>query len=174
MDTRAVGGPAAGLVDAGLILLFALPHSVLARTSVKTAMNLPAEWERSVYIFQSSALLHIQMIFWQNFEGGAIWDVSANEPLSAAIVAIFFGGFFWLLSSTFALDHFELCGLTQAFGIDFNKVIGLSPASSNVAGLVVRWHYQVVAHPIMMGMMIGCWATPVMSAPRLLLAVMNT
>ena len=41
-------------------------------------------------------------------------------------------------------------------------------------GVVKRAHYSIVAHPIMMGMMIGCWATPVMTAPRLLFAVLNT
>jgi hypothetical protein len=40
--------------------------------------------------------------------------------------------------------------------------------------IVRRAHYSIIANPKMRGMIIGCWATPVMTAPRLLFAVLNT
>lgn len=98
--------------------------------------------------------------------------MSANALLSAGIYGFFAFGFVFLLTATFALDHFELCGLTQAFGIDFNGKLGLAAGEGN--SVVARAHYALVAHPIMTGMMIGCWATPTMTSPRLLFACMNT
>ena len=59
-------------------------------------------------------------------------DVSANAFLSTSIYALFVFGFVFLLSSTFALDHFELCGLSQASLCSLVSCIelcGLSQAS---------------------------------------------
>ncbi len=79
-----------------------------------------------------------------------------------------------MVTATFALDHFELNGLSQAFGIDLNAKLGLAAAASTKGGVVARAHYSIVAHPIMTGMLIACWSTPVMTAPRLLFAIVNT
>jgi protein-S-isoprenylcysteine O-methyltransferase Ste14 len=160
------------LWDLALIAMFALPHSVLARNSIKEALGLPTAWERSFYVLQSTVLLHLQMALWKNFDGPTLWDFSANTTMSAITYALFACGLLWQLTSTFALDHFQLFGLTQAFGVDINAMLGLAPTFTR--GVVVRAHYAIVAHPIMTGMMIGCWATPVLSAPRLLFAVANT
>lgn len=160
------------LTDVALLAAWMIPHSFFARSSVKKSMGLGA-LERPFYIFQATALLHLIMHLWQNFAGPELWDVTHNEGLSKAILGFFLFGFLWLLSSTFAIDHFHLTGLTQGFGMDMNKMLGLSPAAG-ADGVVKRAHYSIVAHPIMMGMMIGCWATPVMTAPRLLFAVLNT
>ena len=160
-------------MDIALIMVFVIPHTVLASPVTKKAMGLPKSIERAFYVMQSQLLVHAQMHFWQNFEGPKLWDVSANTTATSAIYAVFMFGFVFLLTSTFALDHFDLCGLSQAFGFDINAKLGLS-AKTNKHGIVSRAHYNIVAHPIMTGMMIGCWATPVMSAPRLLFAVLNT
>ena len=42
-------------------MAFYIPHSVLARTSTKALHGIPVAWERAVYVFQSTALLHIQV-----------------------------------------------------------------------------------------------------------------
>jgi methanethiol S-methyltransferase len=162
------------LTDLALLAAFALPHSILARTSTKAAHGMPVAWERPFYVFQSTALLHAQMAFWRSFDGPTLWDLSAHAAASSVIHALFAFGFAFLLSSTFALDHFELAGLSQGFGVDLNAKLGLAAAAAKEGGVVARAHYSIVAHPIMTGMMIGCWATPVMSAPRLLFAVANT
>lgn len=160
------------LMDLALLAVFTIPHSFFARTSVKKSMNL-SSLERPFYIAQATALLHLQMHFWQNFAGPQLWDVRHDGGLTKAILSFYCFGFLWFISSTFAIDHFHLTGLTQGFGMDLNAMFGLSPAAS-ADGIVKRWHYGIVAHPQILGIMIGCWATPVMTAPRLLFAVINT
>jgi protein-S-isoprenylcysteine O-methyltransferase Ste14 len=178
-----------------LILAFTLPHTILATDTVKTFHGIPESYERPMYVLQTTAALHALTIFWRGFLGGFhLWDLrgTASETYVLYLWTI---GYLFLLSATFALDHFHLFGLTQGFGIDFNKAIGLStnshPMKEDVStgkcpissarttnkigktghGLVVRWHYSLVAHPIMTGMLTCFWATPVMTAPRLLFAV---
>lgn len=161
--------------NCGVVIVWAVAHSLFARTSVKKAMGLPESVERPFYIAQASGLLHLTLASWKNFRVGSgepIWDVSDNEMLSKAILAFFAFGFAFQMSATMALDHFHLAGLSQGFGIDFNKKLGLAPAEEG--GIVVRAHYTLVAHPIMTGMLIGVWVTPVMTFGRLLLATLYT
>jgi protein-S-isoprenylcysteine O-methyltransferase Ste14 len=113
----------------------------------------------------------MQIVLWKNFDGPNLWDLPADANISNFICSFLF---FFMLTSTFALDHFELFGLSQAFGIDLNAKLGLAVAASIKGGVVARAHYSIVAHPIMTGMLIICWSTPVMTAPRLLFAVVNT
>lgn len=161
------------LCDAALLLAFALPHSLLARASVKRALRLPEAWERPAYVLQSAALLHMQMAAWRDFDGlGPLWDARGSAALTAAILAVYALGVAFLATASFALDHFHLVGLSQGLGVDVNRALRLAPARGS--GLVVRAHYALVAHPIMTGMLVCLWATPVMAAPRLLLAACST
>uniref|UniRef100_A0A7S3YMF5 Nuclear envelope membrane protein n=1 Tax=Lotharella globosa TaxID=91324 RepID=A0A7S3YMF5_9EUKA len=155
-----------------LISLFALPHSFFARDFVKEAIGLGDEWYRPLYILLTTATLQAHMHFWQSFDASPIWDAQGTsvEPL---IAGFFLFGFLFLLSATFALDHFNLFGLSQGIGLDINKALGLNGAE-NGSGMVVRLHYSIVAHPIMTGFLVICWSTPVMSASRLLYAVLMT
>ena len=72
-----------------------------------------------------------------------------------------------------ALDHFWLFGLSQGYGIDINKKMGLS-ATEDADGFVVRWHYSLCAHPIMTGMLLGLWATPYMTPSHFLFSSVLT
>ena len=84
-------------------------------------------------------------------------------------------GFLWCLTATFALDHFRLVGLSQGWGVDLNAKAGLAPKSASGGGdsVVARWHYGVMAHPIMAGMMLLCVSAPVMTLPRALFGAGN-
>mmetsp|Transcript_34141 Transcript_34141/g.75119 ORF Transcript_34141/g.75119 Transcript_34141/m.75119 type:complete len:314 (+) Transcript_34141:248-1189(+) len=159
------------LIDVALLLAFIIPHSILARTEVKAMMNLSPALERPFFVLQTTIFMHLQMQFWQEFDAPLIWNV--QEPYSWAILALFLFGFLFLFTATFALDHFWLFGLSQGYGIDFNKAFGLA-ATDDADGFVVRWHYALCAHPIMTGMMIGLFATPTMTASHLLFSVVNT
>ena len=80
---------------------------------------------------------------------------------------------FFLFSATFALDHFHLMGLSQGLGVDINKALGMN-AETKKGGLAVRLHYSIVAHPIMTGFLLMNFGTPIMTAPRMMLAVVNS
>ena len=49
-----------------------------------------------------------------------VWDLPVKYMLP-----VYAFGFLWLLSSTFAYDHFELFGIKQGTGVDVMKMIGL-------------------------------------------------
>uniref|UniRef100_A0A7S4DLD3 Nuclear envelope membrane protein n=1 Tax=Lotharella globosa TaxID=91324 RepID=A0A7S4DLD3_9EUKA len=158
--------------DTFLVSLFALPHSFFARDFVKEAIGLGDEWYRPLYILLTTATLQAHMHFWQSFDASPIWDAQGTsvEPL---IAGFFLFGFLFLLSATFALDHFNLFGLSQGIGLDINKALGLN-GTENDRGMVVRLHYSLVAHPIMTGFLVISWSATVMSASRLLFAVLMT
>src|SRR3989442_368706 len=78
----ALDGPAAArlatalAIDIGLLLVFAVQHSVMARPWFKQAWTqiVPAELERSTYVLFSSVLLILMFAFWQPI-GGTVWSV---------------------------------------------------------------------------------------------------
>ena len=61
------------------------------------------------------------------------------------------------VSSTFALDHFDLFGLRQ--GLKMGNLLKI-PGSDD---FVTLFHYKLVRHPIMTGFFIMFWSTPVMT-----------
>lgn len=159
-------------VELVLICFFGIFHSLFARRSVKKWMGLPHHSERAFYLLQTCSCLLLIFGNWRNFDAPTIYDVTKVTWLSALIVSVYLFGVVFLVSSTFALDHFSLFGLSQGFGFDFNDSIGLTPVQTrqaeNSATPVTRWHYKIVAHPIMTGMLTMTWATPLMTMPRFL------
>ena len=150
---------------------FGFFHSLLARKTVKQWMNLPVSIERSLFCLQGGGFLLFIQHCWLDVEGWNIWDVSKLDPrIVEFIVSLFWFGSAFLLSATFALDHFHLFGLSQGFGMDINNALGLSPPKHQEGGMATRWHYNAIAHPIMTGMFLNLWCTPIMTPSRLLCA----
>src|SRR5438270_9705195 len=67
------------LVDIGLLSLFALQHSVMARPAFKRLLTrvVPATVERSTFVLASSAALLLLFWRWQPL-GGEIWNVQSG------------------------------------------------------------------------------------------------
>jgi protein-S-isoprenylcysteine O-methyltransferase Ste14 len=164
-------GPGGGLgqailIDAILLLVFAVPHSVMARPAFKRWWTriIPASCERSTYVLISSLLLIL--IFWQwRPIGATIWRV---EGWPAALFTAIYGlGWVIALASTFQIDHFELFGLRQV-------VDALRGAADRIQTFKTPLLYRLVRHPLMFGLMLAFWATPHMTAGHLLFAVLST
>lgn len=85
------------------------------------------------------------------------------------VYALYCFGVFWLLTSTAALNHFDLVGISQATGIDLYADYGIE-----VDGLIKRGHYRLCRHPIMFGFLIIFFATPVMTYNHLCFAALST
>ena len=103
------------LIDLGLLGLFAVQHSVMARPAFKRWWTgfVPAAAERSTYVLLSSLALIAMFIYWQPL-GGVVWDISA--PLGKVLLyGAFAFGWALVLVSTFLINHFDLFGLRQVW-----------------------------------------------------------
>jgi methanethiol S-methyltransferase len=157
-----LAGPAwvAVLVDLGLWLVFALQHSVMARACAKQWLTrvVPHRVERSTYVLTAS--LTLGLLFWQwRALPATIWQIPAQPWVT--LVRISYGaGWVIAIAATFMTDHWEFLGLRQAGW--------LTPQPQSPASLSQRWLYSWVRHPMMTGLLIAFWATPVMTTGHLL------
>ena len=155
---------AAALIDIGLIALFGLQHSVMARAGFKAAWTriVPEPIERSAYVLAASLMLILLFAFWRPIPA-TIWRV--ENPLGEAVLWALFGlGWLIVLVSTFLLSHFELFGLKQVW-------THARGTAAPAAEFRLPFFYKLVRHPLYSGFFIAFWATPHMTAGHLLLAL---
>ncbi len=144
------------LINLGLLGLFAVQHSVMARPWFKRALLrvLPQAAERSTYVLASS--LALILLFWQwSPLGGVIWEI--ENPTGRAVMYGAFGfGFLLVLYTTFLINHFDLFGLRQVWlyllGRDYTSLNFVTPGP-----------YRLIRHPLYLGWFFAFWATPTMT-----------
>jgi protein-S-isoprenylcysteine O-methyltransferase Ste14 len=154
------------LVNAALLGLFAVQHSVMARPWFKNAWTkiVPRPVERSTYVLISSLLLFLLYAWWRPMPA-AVWSVEG--VVATALTALFWLGWGMVLVSTFLINHFDLFGLRQVWlRMRGEAYTPLHFQKSSI--------YKFVRHPIMLGFVIAFWATPRMSQGHLLFAVATT
>lgn len=154
------------LINLGLLSLFALQHSVMARPAFKrwfTQFINPAI-ERSTYILLTSLLLLLIYWKWQPMTA-IVWET--KNIASDILMATYFLGWGIVFLSTFMISHFELFGLTQIFQNFKNQSI-------TYPKFQVNWFYKLVRHPLMLGFIIAFWAAPTMTTGRLLFAAVTS
>jgi methanethiol S-methyltransferase len=153
------------LVDLGLILLFGLQHSVMARPGFTRAWTraVPKESERSVYVLLSSAVLALLMWQWRPIPTPVLWhaDAAWSVALGWSVMGV---GILVLLWATFLIDHFELFGLRQGWSTLRGKELR-GPA------FVTPYLYKIVRHPLYVGWLLIFWGAPTMTAGHALFAV---
>jgi protein-S-isoprenylcysteine O-methyltransferase Ste14 len=154
-------------IDLGLLSLFAVQHSGMARPAFKRAWTaiVPEPAERPTYVLLSTLALIALFAFWQPI-GGTVWAVT-NPVGVLALRALYFAGWIMLLYATALIDHFDLFGLRQAWLAFRGRPYTPHPFAT--PGM-----YAHVRHPLYVSWAIIFWSTPVMSAGHLLFAVVAT
>lgn len=155
------------LINALLLLQFALQHSIMARPAFKKWWTkiIPEPLERSTYVLLASLCLMLMMWQWQPV-GGIIWSVKSGI-IKTIILTAYFTGWAIVLISTFLINHFDLFGLRQVWLNFLNKPYTQLPFG---IPLLYRW----VRHPLYFGFLIAFWSAPVMTVSHLLFAVLTT
>lgn len=168
IDSGTVSQPLiSALIDALLLSVFALQHSVMARRGFKQRWTRVVSWyvERSTYVLAATLALALLLWHWRPIPN-VIWDLRGTVA-GSALAILFWVGWAILFLSTFLINHFELFGLQQVWayarGTEFHRPAFRVP-------LFYRW----IRHPIYLGFVVAFWSAPVMSAGHLLFSIATT
>ena len=154
-------------IDVGLLLLFSIQHSVMARPAFKRWWTrvIPEAAERSTYVLASSLVFALLLAYWSPI-GGVIWSVPEGTA-RALMIGLYSFGWVLLLFTTFLIDHFDLFGLTQVWRRLTNK-------SYRAPQFHTPLLYKLVRHPLYIGWLTIFWAAPVMTVAHLVFALIST
>jgi protein-S-isoprenylcysteine O-methyltransferase Ste14 len=148
------------LFDLVLFTVFALHHSVMARTGAKAWLTrvVPGELERSCYVWIASLLFLAVCWLWQPLPGVA-WSIGA--PWRWAMWAIPVTGILLTERAARFIGVWELAGVRQARRD--------RPVEFKVTG-----PFGLVRHPIYLGWVLMVFGVPDMTNSRLLFAVISS
>lgn len=156
-------------INALLLGLFALQHTIMARPAFKRAWTriVPTEIERSTFVVAASLALALIIWQWRPLPQ-LVWSV--DDPVASILIsAISWSGWALVLISTFLISHFHLFGLSQGWA----RVLKLKPDEVDHK-LATPLFYRWVRHPLYAGFIIAFWAAPQMSLGHLFFAAATT
>jgi methanethiol S-methyltransferase len=163
IDSAPAAWPVALVINAALIGLFALQHSIMARPWFKHIWTrfVPQEIERSTYVLLSCAVLFLLMWQWRGLDA-IVWNV--QHPLGRALLwGLFAAGWLLVPAVTLMISHFDLFGTRQVWlnllGIPYTSLPFRTPLL-----------YKHMRHPLYVGWALAFWATPTMTLGHLLFA----
>jgi methanethiol S-methyltransferase len=160
------GWPAAVAIDAALLLLFAVQHTVMARAWFKRQWTrlVSASAERATYVLFASLLLILLFWLWRPV-GGTAWRLP--EPGRGLLFAVYAAGWLIVITSTFLISHFDLFGVRQAY-------LPARGRAYHPPRFTERSLYRRIRHPLMTGFLVVFWAAPTMTVGHLLFAAAAT
>jgi len=149
-------------LNIGLLALFGIQHSVMARPGFKAMLAhvLPTAWERSTYVLATAIVVILLVEYWQPI-AGSLWHVE-NENIRLALNIVFYAGWLITFLATYMLNHNHLFGLQQSFKSE--------DPNAGTKEFKTPFFYKFVRHPIQTGVVIAMLATPDMTMGRAMLA----
>jgi protein-S-isoprenylcysteine O-methyltransferase Ste14 len=149
------------LINTALFTVFALHHSLMARTGAKRWLckHVTPALERTAYVWISSVLFAITCWLWQPVPG-MIYEIP--RPWSLAGWSVQAMGIWLTLDGARAIDLLDLAGIRQATG------------GQTHATLQARGAYGLVRHPIYLGWALVTFGAPVMTSTRFSFACIST
>jgi protein-S-isoprenylcysteine O-methyltransferase Ste14 len=155
------------LINALLLGVFAIQHSVMARPGFKVWWTkfVPRSIERSTYVLLAS--LALVLLFWQwRPMTDIVWDVD-NRLARTVLWALFALGWTIVLITTFMINHFDLFGLRQVYLL-------LRQTPYTELRFQLNFLYKLVRHPLMLGFLIAFWSAPTMTIGHLVFTLATT
>lgn len=139
---------AAIVIDATLIAMFGLHHSITARSSFKRWWTkiIPAPIERATYLYMTAINVALLVYYWTPIPI-TIWRIE-SPPMEALIIAAYAGVWVMMVAATFHFGHFRFLGLAQAWE-------NLRQTPPEEGAMSTRFLYALVRHPISVGWMLA-------------------
>lgn len=149
------------IVNFGLILLFGIQHSIMARDWFKKWWKkvIPKEVERVTYVLASSIIVGVIILLWQPINV-VIWDFRGSA-IAVFIQGLSLLGLLIVGISVFSLSAADFSGWRQinaAIDKPFEPVFQ------------TPLFYKFVRHPIYFGFLLSFWATPYLTVGHLFFA----
>ncbi len=148
------------LINIALFTVFALHHSLMARTGAKAwiTRTIPGDLERSAYVWVASLMFLAVCWLWQPLPGAA-WIITG--PLTWVMFATQLAGLLLTERAARFIGVWELAGVRQ---VSRNQAVEFK----------VTGPFGLVRHPIYLGWVLIVFAAPAMTYSRLLFAVVST
>jgi protein-S-isoprenylcysteine O-methyltransferase Ste14 len=145
--------------NVGLFTLFALHHSLMARTGAKAwiTRHVSRNLERSIYVWIASVLFLAVCWLWRPLPG-LVWHTWGP---GLALYVIQFAGVAITIAAAQIVGVWELAGVTQ-------------PDPARSIEFKADGPFGIVRHPIYLGWIMMVFATPTMTKSQLLFAVVST
>lgn len=162
-----LGIVAALLWNIGVVLVWGLQHTIMARPAFKRVWTkvVPVPIERSTYLVCVAIATALLVLYWIPMPT-VLWDTSGTV-LYPLLMSVYFLGWCLVLFSTFLINHFHLFGLQQAF-------LFMRRYQSKQETFRTPLLYKLVRHPMMSGVLIALWAVPNLTVGRLVFNVLMT
>jgi len=160
-DQTTTSFTSAVVFNVALFSIFALHHSLLARSGMKRMVTrlVPAVYERSAYVWIASLLLVMVCALWRPVPGIA-YDLSA--PWRWALYGVQGIGVVLTWRGAAVVDVLELAGIRQARG------------DARTADFRVVGPFRLVRHPIYLGWLLIVFGAPTMTWGRVLFASISS
>jgi methanethiol S-methyltransferase len=167
------GGNTALAIDLVLFSTFALHHSIMARTGAKQWLTrfVPAELERSTYVWIASLLFFATCAWWQSIDG-ILYDFGGLVGIALRLVQA--AGVVLALTASAALEFFELAGLRPVGTAATTQADESHASRAPEPSLRTTGVYGWVRHPVYFGWILFVFATPRMTVDRFVFAIVST